>query len=320
MSSPETSATIADLLWDCGAITVDGERPFTLAAGWVSPVYVDCRKLIGDPAVRRKVTDIARDFAAPIVSSANIEVIVGAETAGIPFAAWLADALDLKLAFVRKHPLGIGRNAQIEGASVEGRRVLLVDDLISYGSSKLVFSRALRSAGAIIEHAMAIFFNDIFPGVTERLQADGLQLHALSRWNDLLGSRQVDQLSPSVRAELDAFRAQPSAWSLRHGGRGEGMQGTNIRPMRLIRSNRSGGGAPPMAGFFLELIEKNADGSASGRRLIGQSGTLDEARERASFELDRADRSETLIGYRITDEKGQQFDVFFIEGGEKDQI
>ena len=196
------------------------ERPFTLAAGWASPVYVDCRMLIGDPVARRLVTSCAVDAVTGAFAPGTIEIVTGAETAGIPYAAWLADALDLPLAYVRKRPLGIGRNAQVEGADVDGRRALLVDDLTTDGSSKLAFTRGLRAAGAVVCGALTVFYNGIFPGVAERLAAKKLSLLPLATWDDILRIDNGQQLSAEDRAKLEEFRKDPTAWSIRHGGRG----------------------------------------------------------------------------------------------------
>src|SRR3546814_16892712 len=78
----------------------------------------------------------------------SIDCIAGGETAGIPFAAWIAERLGLPMLYVRKKPKGFGRDAQIEGAFREGSRVLLVEDLATDGGSKLNFVDAIRRAGA----------------------------------------------------------------------------------------------------------------------------------------------------------------------------
>src|SRR5581483_2209837 len=106
---------VARLLLEAGAIHVSRTQPFILAAGWASPVYVDCRLLIGEPRVRRAITELASEFLDAAYAIGVLDAIAGAETAGIPFAAWLAEATGLKLRYVRKRPLGIGRNAQVEG-------------------------------------------------------------------------------------------------------------------------------------------------------------------------------------------------------------
>lgn len=219
MTTKDIGGTIARLLLEAGAVRFMLERPFTLAAGWASPVYVDCRVLIGDPAARRAVTACAVEAVRSAFAPGEVAVIAGAETAGIPYAAWLADALDLPLAYVRKRPLGIGRNAQVEGADVDKRRVLLVDDLTTDGSGKVAFTRGLRMAGADVRDALTIFYNGVFPGVVERLRTERVSLLSLATWDDILRTDVGQRLSAEDRAVLHEFRNDPIAWSTRHGGR-----------------------------------------------------------------------------------------------------
>ncbi|CAD5249081.1 Orotate phosphoribosyltransferase [Bosea sp. 62] len=219
MSANEIGREVAELLFRAGAIHVSREQPFILAAGWASPVYVDVRLLLGDPDLRQAVSDLAARYAATTFPPGSFDAIAGAETAGIPFAAWLADRLALKLRYVRKRPLGIGRNAQVEGGSVEGLRVLLMDDLTTDGGSKLNFARGLRAAGAEVEHVLTIFYHDAFPGAGERLREAGLTLHALANWADVLRAEVGRALAPEDRSEIERFLADPVAWSTRHGGR-----------------------------------------------------------------------------------------------------
>jgi orotate phosphoribosyltransferase len=219
MSANETGREVAELLFRAGAIHVSRQQPFILAAGWASPVYVDVRLLLGDPDLRQAVSDLAARYVGAAFPPGSLDAIAGAETAGIPFAAWLADRLALKLRYVRKRPLGIGRNAQVEGGPVEGLRVLLMDDLTTDGGSKLNFARGLRAAGAVVEHVLTIFYHDAFPGADARLQEAGLTLHALANWGDVLRAGAGNGLAPEDRAEIERFLADPVAWSTRHGGR-----------------------------------------------------------------------------------------------------
>ena len=91
------------------------------------------------------------------------DAVAGGETAGIPFAAWMADRLGLPMLYVRKKPKGFGRNTQIEGNVTEGQRVLLVEDMTSDGGSKVTFCKALRDAGTTVDHVFVVFFYGIFP-------------------------------------------------------------------------------------------------------------------------------------------------------------
>ncbi len=232
-----SGTAMARLLLEAGAIQFSRGRPFMLAAGWASPVYVDCRRLIGDPATSRAVIDAAlarlrRQFG-PVLP---FDAIAGGETAGIPWAAWLADRLDLPLRYVRKRPLGIGRNAQVEGGPVEGMRVLLVDDLATDAGSKTAFVRGLRTAGATVTDGLVIFYHGVFPGAAERLATLGLTLHALATWEDILRPDAGHPgLDPADRPEIERFLPDPAAWSAFHGGRGNPPE----LPLELTRPARN---------------------------------------------------------------------------------
>ena len=216
----DLGADMARLLLNAGAIAFSREHPFILAAGWASPVYVDCRRLIGEPAVRHEATALAAlKLRHAFGDSLPFDAIAGAETAGIPWACWLADRLKLPLRYVRKRALGIGQNAQVEGGSVDGLRVLLVDDLTTDGGSKAAFTRGLRAAGAAVSDALSLFFHGTFPGAAERLAALELNLYALATWRDVLAVGQADALPAADHAELERFVADPVGWSAAHGGR-----------------------------------------------------------------------------------------------------
>lgn len=212
----DIGADTARLLLSAGTVAISHDRPYILAGGWASPVYVDCRLLIGTPRIARAVTDLAVRAIDARIGRGGFDCIAGAETAGIPLAAAIADRIGCDLRYVRKRPLGIGRGAQVEGGPVEGRRVLLIDDLVTDAASKVAFVRGLREAGAIVTDALVVFFNSTFPGATDRLARLDLTLHALASWHEMLGST---LLSAADRALIEAFLADPLAWSLAHGGR-----------------------------------------------------------------------------------------------------
>ncbi|MBI0534484.1 orotate phosphoribosyltransferase [Roseomonas sp. KE2513] len=214
-----SGASMARLLLEGNAVQVSHGQPFILAAGWASPAYIDCRLLIGEPRLRRAAVALAAEAIRANFAGAPPEAIAGAETAGIPWAAWLAEALDLPLRYVRKRPLGIGRNAQVEGGSVEGMRVLLVDDLMTDGGSKVAFTRGLRSAGAVVDQALCLFQHGTFPGGAERMEKLGLSLVALANWRDVLDAGGASALPEADRTVLERFLADPIGWSAAHGGR-----------------------------------------------------------------------------------------------------
>ncbi len=218
--------SMARLLLEAGAVRVSHDRPFVLAAGWASPVYVDCRLLLGTPRLRVAATGLAvQSLRLRFGQAMPFDAVAGGETAGIPWASWIADELGLPLLYARKRPLGIGRNAQVEGGAPDGGRVLLVDDLATDAASKVAFTRGLRMAGLTVSEALVLFHNRAFPGWRERLAHLGLSLHALASWDDVLRLDAGDPLlRPADRNLIENFLRDPAGWSATHGGRRTPMQ------------------------------------------------------------------------------------------------
>ncbi len=211
---------VADILLEIKAVNFRPEQPYTLTAGWASPVYIDCRKLISYPRARRKVTELARHEIEESVGHESLDAVAGGETAGIPYAAWISDALMLPMQYVRKKPKGFGRNAQIEGDVHDGQRVLLVEDLASDGGSKLLFVKALRDAGTKCDHCFVVFFYGAFPGAIESMAKEGIALHYLCTWHDVLAAAEAgNDFTPAAIAGVRDFLKDPVAWSAAHGGR-----------------------------------------------------------------------------------------------------
>jgi orotate phosphoribosyltransferase len=216
-ADPETAA----ILLRIGAVGVRPAAPFRFTSGWASPVYIDCRRLISFVAERRHVIACATALLEKRLGQGAFDAVAGGETAGIAYAAWVADAFDLPMLYVRKEAKGFGRNARIEGALAPGARVLLVEDLATDGASKLSFADALRAAGAVVEHALVVFFYGIFPDAEANLAGAGLRLHVLATWWDVLAAAEAAGLWDAGTLEaVRAFLADPVAWSAAHGGRG----------------------------------------------------------------------------------------------------
>ena len=148
-SATETDAAeiTARILLETDSVLFRPDDPFTFTSGRKSPVYIDCRRLISFPRARTKLMDLGAELIERNAGYEGLDAIAGGETAGIPFAAWIADRLSLPMLYVRKQPKGFGRNAQIEGELKDGSRILLVEDLASEGTSKLNFVNAIRPAG-----------------------------------------------------------------------------------------------------------------------------------------------------------------------------
>ncbi|MFN4091143.1 MAG: orotate phosphoribosyltransferase [Alphaproteobacteria bacterium] len=210
--------TTAGILLEIGAILANTDQPFTFTSGSRSPVYVDIRKLIAFPRARARIMDMAVEVIGQEIGYESIDVIAGGETAGIPFAAWIADRMGLPMIYVRKQPKGFGRMAQIEGDLREGQRVLLVEDLASEGGSKIAFCNALRQAGAAVNHTLVVFHYGIFPESIARLREIDVRLHGLATWADAIDTAEVrGYFPPPVAAEVRRFLDDPRGWAADRG-------------------------------------------------------------------------------------------------------
>ena len=209
----EIARLSARMLLEIRAVDFNARTPFTYASGLKGPTYVDCRRIISFPRVRATLMDF---LAATVMRDAGFEAfdnVAGGETAGIPFAALVAERLGLPMTYVRKKPKGYGRNARIEGAMGEGQRVLLVEDLTTDGGSKLSFVDAIRDTGATCGHTAVIFYYGIFPETTQRLADHGVALHHLCTWWDVLAEARAQRsFDQQTLAEVDAFLTDPRAW------------------------------------------------------------------------------------------------------------
>jgi orotate phosphoribosyltransferase len=211
----------AKILLDIKAVNFRPEEPYIFTSGWASPVYIDCRKLISFPEARRHVIQQAIATLSAEVGFDSIDAVAGGETAGIPYAAWIAEATGKPMLYVRKKPKGFGRNAQIEGEVVPGSRVLLVEDLATDGASKVNFVNALRAAETKVSDAFVVFFYGIFPGALKGLDDMAVRLHFLATWWDVLDVAQEGHyFTRAAIAEVRRFLDDPIGWSAAHGGRG----------------------------------------------------------------------------------------------------
>ena len=209
----EMARLTARMLLEIKAVHFNAKDPFTLSSGLPSPTYIDCRKLISFPRIRATLMDFLTVTMMRDVGFEAFDNIAGGETAGIPFAALVAERMALPMTYIRKKPKGYGRNARIEGAMSEGERVLLVEDLTTDGGSKLSFVDAIRETGATCGHTAVIFYYDIFPETTKTLGDHGVALHALCTWWDVLAeAKEQGIFDGTTLSEVEKFLRDPRKW------------------------------------------------------------------------------------------------------------
>ena len=211
---PLSPGDLAGCLLEVGAVRLQPMDPFTWASGLKSPIYCDNRQLMGFPAVRDQIVEalVARS------SALDPTLIAGAATAGVPWAAMVADRLKLPLAYVRPTPKNHGMGRQVEGPLAKGHRVVLIEDLISTGMSSLNCAEALRAEGAEVSAVLALFSYGL-PQAEVAFATARISLAVLSSFEVLAEAAKARGILDIAGSEaLKAWRSDTLAWSRAHGG------------------------------------------------------------------------------------------------------
>jgi len=207
-----TQLDLASGLLDAGAVRLSPKSPFTWASGLKSPIYCDNRQLLGFPQLRRAISQVLAERAA----EKNPTLIAGTSTAGIPWAALVADILGLPMAYVRPEPKKHGMGRQVEGPHADGHKVVLIEDLISTGGSSVKCVEALRHEDAEVLEVLALFSYGL-PQAEATFQAANTPLRVLATFEELAAkAREKSILDANDQASLAEWRQDTAAWSKRH--------------------------------------------------------------------------------------------------------
>ena len=211
----DTSLPIARDLLSIGAVFLRPDDPFTWASGIRSPIYCDNRLTLTAPDVRTRVEEglvalIRRHHP-------DAEALMGTATAGIAHAAICGHLMGLPMGYVRSGAKDHGRQNRIEGRLEPGRKVVVVEDLISTGGSCIDVVDALRDAGAVVLGIVSIFTYNLKAGL-ERLAAAGVENHSLSSFEAVCqAAAETGAIRPDDIERLRRFQADPrdEAWMRR---------------------------------------------------------------------------------------------------------
>ena len=213
----EIARLTAQMLLEIKAVHFNATEPFILASGKPSPTYIDCRKLISFPRIRSTLMDYLTITVMRDAGLESFENIAGGETAGIPFAALVAERMALPMTYVRKKAKGYGKSARIEGVMSKGQQVLLVEDLTTDGGSKISFVNAIRETGATCAHTAVIFYYGIFPETEKTLGQQGIKMHYLCTWWDILAEAKKQKIfDEHTLFEVNSFLDSPEAWQKKY--------------------------------------------------------------------------------------------------------
>ena len=210
INNSEIEQQVAEFLLQIKAIKLQPNNPFTWASGWKSPIYCDNRITLSHPTIRtyirQQLTRLIQDTFGPI------GCIAGVATAGIPQGVLIAQELGLPFIYVRSKPKDHGTGNLIEGEILPGKRVVVVEDLVSTGKSSLQAVEALRAADYDVAGLVAIFSYG-FDIATENFKQANCPFVTLSNYNALLKYAGENQyIAPDDVEVLKQWREDPSIW------------------------------------------------------------------------------------------------------------
>ena len=201
----------AELLLKLKAIKLQPNDPFTWASGWKSPIYCDNRIILSNIGCRNK---IANYFSQLITEKyKDVDVIAGVATGAIGIGILVAEKLNLPFIYVRPEAKKHGRQNQIEGEVSKGKKIIVIEDLISTGKSSLNAVKALREAELDVLGMIAIFTYD-FEISKNNFLKDSVKLNTLSNYSELLKKAvEINYVSKKDVKTLEKWNKSPESWS-----------------------------------------------------------------------------------------------------------
>lgn len=205
------STEIAKLLLKIKAVTLSPSQPYRYSSGILSPVYCDNRLIISYPDKRRVVTDAFLTLIEK--NNLSFDVLAGTAIAGIPHAAWIADRLNKPMVYVRIKTKEHGKQNLIEGKLESGQNTLIVEDLISSGSSSVSAGLALRESNATVTDCVAIFTYQM-KKAKKAFSDAGIRLHTLSDFSTLIDvAIKEGYINEQEKTQVLAWSQDPIKWS-----------------------------------------------------------------------------------------------------------
>lgn len=202
------SHQIAKILLEKQAVKISLDNPFTWTSGIRSPIYCDNRKLISHNDARKLIVN---GFKTKIEELGwNFDALSGTATAGIPWAAFLAQELDVPMVYVRPKPKEHGAGKQVEGDAdaLRGKKILVIEDLFSTGGSSIRSAEAVeKEMDAEIVGLVAIFSYG-FAECVKNFEESGYKYESLSTLEAMLD---LDEFQ-SMKADVLPFKDDPRAW------------------------------------------------------------------------------------------------------------
>ncbi len=214
ISKSQRSRAAAKILIEIEAVNFSVQTPFKLSSGFLSPSYIDCRKIIAYPSAFKSITDMMIDTIKSDMVLEPPDYLIGGETAGIPFASVIAEKMGLPLSYVRKKPKDYGKSKLIEGKILNKKNSLLVEDLMTDGKSKINFIDTIRSHNIRCETGLVVFNYNIFKDVDKTLGRNNIKVHHLTDWEEVYNEMcNNNKFASDILSEIRKFLDDPVSWS-----------------------------------------------------------------------------------------------------------
>lgn len=208
------SKAVAEALLEIGAVGFSPQKPITFKSGIVSPVYVDNRRLPYYPEQWQVVIDGFQELIK--TDKIEFDIIAGVAVGGIPHSSALGFAMQRPSVFVRKEAKEHGKGQRVEGGDIAGKRVLLIEDLVTTGSSSLSGIEALRNEGAIVDTLIAIVSYG-FDEAQENFTNENVNLITLTNFKTILGlARELGKFGKAEHDVINDWFDDPHRWARKH--------------------------------------------------------------------------------------------------------
>ena len=201
---------IAEILLNLNAVMLRTKPPFRWASGILSPIYTDNRILMSYPKQR----DFIVNSFITMIKKEKIKFhgFAGTATAGIPWAAWLAQKLKKPMVYVRSEAKDHGKENKVEGVIESGKRYIVVEDLISTGGSSLNTINAVREKGGIVEDCIAIFTYELGKS-KNNFESANVKLNALTNFTNLIKTAvQKKYIAKEQLNHIMDWKKHPEGW------------------------------------------------------------------------------------------------------------
>lgn len=175
----ERAEEIAKMLLEIKAVTLNIKKPYRYTSGILSPIYCDNRLIMSYPDKRQEVIDAFLEMIKE--EGLKFDVIAGVATAGITHAAFIADRLNLPMAYIRSSQKEHGKENKIEGKIEDEQKALIIEDLVSTGGSSVDAATAVKK----VEDCVAIFTYEMEKAKQKFADAN-INLHTLSNFSILM--------------------------------------------------------------------------------------------------------------------------------------